>query len=102
MANGTWKPVERPTDQNVLTAKWAFKRKRDIDGNIKRYKARWIARGFEQREGVYYFETIAAVVKPQTNKTLFAIPAKRRPHSHQVDMITAFLNSRLGERVLFE
>ncbi len=32
---GTWKLVERPTDQHVLTAKWVFKRKRDIDGNIK-------------------------------------------------------------------
>ena len=75
--NGTWKLVKRPTDQHVLTAKWAFKRKRDIDGNIKRYKARWVARGFEQREGVDYFETFAAVVKPQTNKVLFAMTAKK-------------------------
>ena len=92
--NGTWRLVDRPTDQHVLTAKWAFKRKRDIDGNIKRYKARWVARGFEQREGVDYFETFAAVVKPQTNKVLFAMTAKKNLHSHQVDMITAFLNSR--------
>ena len=38
--NGTWKLVDRPTDQHVLTAKWAAKKKRDIDGNIKRHKAR--------------------------------------------------------------
>ena len=62
--NGTWKLVDRPIDQHVLTAKLAFKRKRDIDCNIKRYKARWIAREFEQREGVDYFETFATVVKP--------------------------------------
>ena len=37
--NGTWKLVERPKDQHVLIAKWVFKRKRDIDGNIKQYKA---------------------------------------------------------------
>ena len=102
IANGTWKLVERPADQHVLTAKWAFKRKRDIEGNIKRYKARWVARGFQQREGVDYFETFAAVVKPQTNKMLFAMTAKKRLHSHQLDMITAFLNSRLGEKVYIE
>ena len=102
IANGTWKLVERPADQHVLTAKWAFKRKRDIEGNIKRYKARWVARGFQQREGVDYFETFAAVVKPQTNKMLFAMTTKKRLHSHQLDMITAFLNPRLGEKVYIE
>ena len=102
ISNGTWKLVDRPSDQHVLTAKWAFRRKRDIEGNIKRYKARWVARGFEQREGVDYFETFAAVVKASTNKALFAISAKRKLHSHQVDMITAFLNSRLTERVYIE
>lgn len=102
IANGTEKLVERPTDQYVLTVKWAFKCKWDIDGNIKRYKACWVARGFEQREGVNYFETFAAMVKPQTNKILFAITAKKKLHSHQVDMITAFLNSCLGEKIYIE
>ncbi len=97
--NGTWKLVDRPIDQHVLTAKWVFKRKQDIDSNIKRYKARWIAREFEQRDGVDYFETFATVVKPQTNKCLFAMTAKKNLHSHKVDMITAFLNSCLGEKV---
>ena len=102
IANGTWKLVERPADQHVLTAKWVFKRKRDIEGNIKRYKACWVARGFQQREGVDYFETFAAVVKSQTNKMLFAMTAKKRLHSYQLDMIRAFLNSRLGEKVYIE
>ena len=57
--NSTWKLVDRPTDQQVWTAKWAFKRKQDIDGNIRQYKARGVARGFEQREGVDYFEIFA-------------------------------------------
>ncbi len=40
IANGTWKLVERLTDQHVLISKWASKRKRDIESKIKRYKAR--------------------------------------------------------------
>ena len=86
----------------MLTAKWAFKQKRDIEGNIKRYKARWVAKGFQQREGVDYFETFAALVKPQINKIFFAMTAKKRLHSHQLDMITAFLNSCLGEKTYIE
>ncbi len=35
--NRTWKLVQCPTDQQILIAKWGFKRKRDIDNNIKRY-----------------------------------------------------------------
>ena len=102
ISNGIWKLVDRPLDQHVLTAEWIFRRKRDIERNIKRYKARWIARGFEERESVDYFETFAAVVKTSTNKALFAIFAKRKLQSHQVDMITTFHNSYLTEYVYIE
>lgn len=81
IANGTWVFVDRPKDQHVLSGKWAFKRKRDINGNIKKYKARWVGRGFQQREGVDHFETYASVVKSETNKALFTITAHKPPLS---------------------
>ncbi len=99
LANGTWELVDRPTHQHVLTGKWAFKRNRDINRQVKRYKARWVGRAFEQREGVDYFETFAAVVKASTNKALFAITANKQLHSHQLDAVTAFLNSNLDTEV---
>ncbi len=102
LANGTWELVDRPTHQHVLTGKWAFKRKRDINGQVKRHKARWVGRRFEQRESVDYFETFAAVVKASTNKALFAITANKRLHSHQLDVVTAFLNSNLDTEVYIE
>lgn len=102
LANGTWVLVDRPKHQHVLTGKWAFKRKRDINGNIKKYKARWVGRGFQQQEGIDYFQTYASVVKAATNKALFAVTAKNRLHSHQCDAITAFLNSQLWEEVYIE
>lgn len=46
--------------------------------------------------------TILKPLLPQTNKALFAMTAKKQLHFHQVDMITAFLNSRLGEKVYIE
>ena len=102
MANGTWVLVDCPNHQHVLSGKWAFKRKRDINGNIKKYKARWVRRGFQQREGVDYFETYASVVKAATNKVLFEVAAYKRLHSHQCDSITAFFNSQLWEEVYIE
>lgn len=102
IANKTLKLVERITDQYVLTAKQAFKCKQNIDSNIKRYKACWIARSFEQYKGIDYFKTFAAVIKPQTNKILFTITAKKKLYSNQVNIITAFLNFRLREKVYIE
>lgn len=100
--NRIWKLVDRPTNQYVLTAKWAFKQKRDIDGNIKWYKAQQIAKGFEQYERIDYFEIFTIVVKPQTNKILFGITTKKKLHFYQIDIITVFLNSCLGKKVYIE
>lgn len=100
--NGIWKLVNRLTNQHVLTTKQTLKRKRDIDGNIKKYKACWVASGFKQCKGIDYFKTFAAVVKPHTNKVLFARIAKNQLQSHQVDMIIAFINLRLDEKVYIE
>ena len=69
---------------------------------MKRYKTRWVARRFEQCECIDYFEAFATVVKTSTNKVLFAISAKKKLHSHQVDMITVFLNYCLTARVYIE
>ncbi len=66
------------------------------------YKAQWVGRGFQQQEGVDYFETYASVVKAAKNKALFAVTAHKRLHSHQCDAITAFLNSQLWEGVYIE
>lgn len=102
LANGTCVLVDRPKHQHVLSGKWAFKRKRDINRNIKKYKARWVERGFQQQEGIDYFQTYAFVVKAATNKAFFAVTAKNRLHSHQCNAITAFLNSQLWEKVYIE
>lgn len=74
----TWKLVECPTNQRILRAKQVFKWKQDIDNNIKRYKVRWVARDFKQCKDIDYFKTFAVIVKPQTNKILFAMTAKKK------------------------
>ena len=55
-----WDVVDRPTDKNVLDSTWAFKIKRYPDALIKKFKARFCARGDQQIEGVNFFETCAS------------------------------------------
>jgi hypothetical protein len=54
-----WEVVERTLDMNVIRSTWAFKIKRYPDGLIKKFKARFCARGDMQVEGIDFFETYA-------------------------------------------
>ena len=58
-----WKVVDREDGMNAIQSIWAFKLKRFPDGLIKKFKARFCARGDQQLEGIYFFETYAPVVQ---------------------------------------
>ena len=100
--NDTWLLVPRPPHRKVLGGKWVYKLKRGPGGEIQRYKARWVVRGFEQRYGIDFNETFAAVVKPMTYKALFAIAAREDWEIEQLDVKTAFLYGYLDEEVYVE
>ena len=63
-----WEVVKREVGMNVLNSTWAFKCKRFPDGLIKKFKARFCARGDQQVEGVDYFDTYAPVVIDKTTR----------------------------------
>ena len=46
MKNKVWDVMPRPKNKSVVTSKWIYKIKHAIDGNIEKYKARFLARGF--------------------------------------------------------
>jgi hypothetical protein len=77
IANNTWELVPRPVGSNVVTGKWIFKHKFNSDGTLKRYKARWVLRGFTQRPGINYDETFSPVIKSATVHTVLSLAVSR-------------------------
>ena len=75
--NNTWELVDLPHDSKPIYSKWVFKLKRDSEGKVNTFKARLVARGFSQVQGVDYGETYAPVVRHTTLRLLLSVAAKR-------------------------
>jgi len=100
--NETWDELEPPPGTHILRGKWVYTIKRNAKGSIERYKARWVARGFEQLYGIDYEQTFAAVAKSMTIRIILALAAAQDYEIEQMDAVTAFLNSDLTETVWVE
>ena len=99
MKNQIWVLVIPPPGINILDGKWVYKCKRGADRSIIRYKARWVVRGFQQREGQDFFATFATVIKPISYKALIAIAAAYDLEIEQMDVKTAFLHGNVLEKI---
>ena len=88
-------------DHHVIASTWAFKCKRYPDGLIKKFKARFCARGNQHLEGIDFFETYAPVVQWTTIRLMFILEILLGLKSKQGDVTCAFLHADLepGENV---
>ena len=75
MKNGVWDVVPRPDGKLVVTSKWIYKIKHVVNGSIEKYKARFVARGFSQKEGIDYEETFAPIARYTYIRSVLALAA---------------------------
>ncbi|GJX84979.1 ribonuclease H-like domain-containing protein [Tanacetum coccineum] len=99
ISNGTWALVPRPANVNVVRSMWLFKHKFKADGSLSRYKARLVANGRSQQQGIDCDETFSPVVKPATIRTVLSLAVSRDWPIHQLDVKNAFLHGHLSETV---
>ena len=98
--NQTWELVRKPDGQKLVSCKWIYKLKEGIPGVEKpRYKARLVARGFTQREGIDYIEVFSPVVKHTSIRLLLALVATQNLELEQLDVKTAFIHGELEETI---
>ena len=57
----------------MVTSRWLYKIKHVVDGSIEKYKARFVDRGFTQKEGIDYDETFAPVARYTTIRTIISL-----------------------------
>ena len=71
LSNGTWELTERPYGCKPVGCKWVFKKKLRSDGTIEKYNARFVAKGYTQKEGEDFFDTYSPVDRLTTIRDSF-------------------------------
>jgi hypothetical protein len=92
-----WDVVDREEWMKVLPTTWAFKCKRYPDGRIRKFKARFCARGDRQVEGVDFFDTFAPVVNWTSVRLLLILSAILGLSTKQVDYTAAFVHAPIDK-----
>ncbi|CAI7814480.1 unnamed protein product [Closterium sp. NIES-54] len=97
-STGTYVDEVPPPEANIVSGMWIFRVKRP-PGSPPVFKARYVARGFSQRQGVDYFQTFSPTPKMTTLRVLLHVAAQRDYELHSLDFSTAFLQGSLHEEI---
>lgn len=100
--NGTWELVSLPHGAKKLGVKWVYKTKLNESGEIDKYKACLVVKGYAQKYGVDYNEVFAPVARWDTIRVVLALAAQKGWTVFQLDVKSAFLHGKLNEAVFIK
>ncbi|KAL0455010.1 UNVERIFIED_CONTAM: Retrovirus-related Pol polyprotein from transposon TNT 1-94 [Sesamum latifolium] len=98
----TWEPIDLPSRCTTIGCKWIFKKKLKLDGSVDKFKARSVAKGFKQMEGIDYFDTYSLVARLTTIWMLIALASVYNLSIHQMDVKITFLYGELEEKIYMD
>ena len=94
-----WDVVPKPQQKNIIGTKWVFRNKLNEQGEVVRNKARLVAQGYSQQEGIDYTETLAPVARLEAIRLLLSYAVNHGLILYQMDVKSAFLNGVISEEV---
>jgi hypothetical protein len=90
-----WTVSSPPKDRKIIGGRWTYARKTDAEGNVVRWKARWVLKGFNQIAGVDYDESSSNVIKMTSVRAICAVATARDMVLEQADAINAYIQAKL-------
>ncbi|GKV47061.1 hypothetical protein SLEP1_g53999 [Rubroshorea leprosula] len=100
--NNSWELTELPKGKKTIGVKWVYKTKLKENGEVDKYKACLVAKGYKQEFGVDYQEVFAPVVRHDTIRLVISLAAQNSWPVFQLDVKSAFLHGDLDEQVFIE
>ena len=100
--NKTWSIVDPPPNRQIVRCKWVLRKKTDANGNIVRFKARLVARGFSQIPGIDFKDTFSPTLRSITFRIFVSLTVELDLELHHLDVQTTFLHGELEEEIYMQ
>ncbi|KAJ9539001.1 hypothetical protein OSB04_031734 [Centaurea solstitialis] len=94
-----WDLVDLPRRHRVIGTKWIFRNKTDERGIVIKNKARLVAQGYTQEEGIDYDDVFAPVARIEAIRLFLAFASYKGFKVYQIDVKSAFLYGTIDEEV---
>lgn len=102
MQNDMWEFVLRLTNKVMVGSGWIYKIKHNANGNIKKYKSIFVAKGFSQKKGIDNEVNFSPMARYTSMQFMMSLTAQMGWQIHQMNVKTMFLNGELEEEMYIE